>query len=250
MIGATRLVNPWRGTVYGGFVGALAVTTADGVRFEVHQDDHYPGRSFARDEIEAWAARSPLSPAELSVAHGVPERDGLGAVPARSGDPAEWTWYQITGGGESRLRRDARPSAAELAEACRDAIAACEAEAVPLLDRYELWGCDLDTGEPIALLLTGLTEHEARGTFSPLWRHRLAADLDDAGRELQREVNARIAPITGGRCRFACRLFERLDGVNRPRCREIDLGRGAVAEIDVPVGLLAEPFETRRQSLA
>lgn len=265
MIGSIRLVNPWRGTIWGSYNDRLRVTTADGERWEIHcsvnGDDFYCGRSFSLNEISAWAAAEPLSAAELSVSEGLQEDDLLGEVPATSSDPKEWSWYTVTPNlGESRLTREAKPSSEELAAACREAIEATKLESIELIDRFELWGCDLETGEPLALLLTGNTELDARGTFSPLWRFCVpsvdrenywpAGASKPPAKEFEDRLNERICrAVEGGRVRFASRLFERLDA---DTVRELSLPNQTALTtepISLKRGLLAEPWESEHREL-
>lgn len=247
MIGSVRLVNPWRGTVWGSFRDRIRVTTADGQRWEIHAcaagDDFYAGRSFSRHEISAWAQSDQLSPAELMVAEGLEETDLLGEAPAIKIDPQDWRWYSVSAAGESHLAREARPTAAEITDACAEALAADSLDSIPLIDRFELWGCDLKDGTPLALLLTGRTETEARGTFSPLWRFCRACDHTEATSRFQDAINARLVGGSG-RFNFACRLFERVDQWN---AIEIPLTRAGVGagKVFLPRGLVAEELAAK-----
>lgn len=263
MIGAIRLVNPWRGTIWGSYNERLRVTTADGDRWEIHCSlnglDFYCGRTFARAEIEAWAIADPLSEGELAVGHGLEEDDVLGEVPARVPDPAKWSWYAFDNHGESRLKAKVRPTTAELVAACKEAIAADSLNSVPLIDRFELWACDTETLEPLALLLTGNTELDARGTFSPLWRFCVHIDHEDywpegcdkpPTREFEDRLNERVCPWTERNTkRFVSRLFERID---KQTVRELPLPcRPSLASepLALPQALLAEPWNTEHAQL-
>jgi len=251
MIGSIRLVNPWRGTVWGSFSDRLNVTTSDGERWEIHCDDHYCGRSFSRHEIECWASGDPLSNEELSVG-GVPSEDYLGEVPARDANPQDWAWCQMTAQGESRLKPDQRPSVDEMVTACKEAIEADLSESLPLVDRFELWGCELENAEPIALLLTGTTEFAARGTFSPSWRFCSAIDHEDywpdqtekpPTKVFEDKINGLLLKTESGRVTYAARLFERID---QKQAREIRLHEShpepAAQPIELGQGLLAKQF--------
>lgn len=257
MLGAIQLVNPDRGSVWAAKAGRLTATTADGgANFEVRCFEEgvefWPGRQFSRHELEAFAAGEPLSAEELAVVEGHPEEDDLGRVPATRPDPAAWRWYGFTVG-EVRLRKSARPSLAEFAAVASEALKLEEAETLPWLDPWELWVCDKETGEPLALAITADSREQAETiTYSPRWRFCVASHHTPETKQFEDRVNDRLnSAETAGRFRFATRLVFR-----RPNGSALEYSQPHRDDppIERPVGWLprshlAEPWEGERLRL-
>jgi hypothetical protein len=265
MLGVMRLVNPWRGLVYfaqvEGQYGMLSARTGDFKHFSIYSvqsgKEFYPGRIFERAELAQWLLGEPLHPDQRALL-----ADEFGDIPAVAPNPQSWVWLTVSGQGEERLKRAFKPNPAELQQLAGAALSLQRGQFYPLLDSWEIWLCDKDTLEPLALAITALTlEDTDWQTFSPRWHanwQSAPAEHKVGLHNLEKEINARINSATDLSCfRSVHRLFQRnLDGSSQEWAREnpVDVSLPLLKVADhpagyLPDGLLAEPFESQRLQL-
>lgn len=257
--GLIRLVNPWRGRVWcaeieveNGIVSARTGAEASKAfeKWDLYLCregiEYYCGRSFSKRELMRWFS------AEVLPADDQPQNDSLGSIPANTPEPTAWKWYGFTVG-EVVLPRHLKPIAADLQKVAGYALAMRPDEFYPYLDCWEVWLCDKDSHEPVALVATGNTKEEAeQQQFSPLvrlGRGDLSYDFKEfeAARSLQTRINDRInSAVQPGRIGFVSRLFCRhLDGT----AIEYRGGQEFGAAV-LPEEWLAEPFWSEFKTLA
>lgn len=236
MIGWVRLVNPDRGQAPAATSGRLLATSGDG------------GRSWEVRVVVAgreFFTRRPLSVGEL---RSIPLSGG-----SAPGVPEPWHWHWCARGpaGEIRLTPAERPSPAELAGLGREiARWAGPDDALPRLDRFEVWLCDRE-GHPLALAATAISLELALAIphLHP-WQIAPGPRQTDSTWDFQRRINEQLntCPLPG-LYRFRARIYERpqrgdaviLHGPNGTRRR--------LPTSSLPEGLLAEPWESERLRL-
>ena len=257
MIERIRLVNPARPGVMQARIkvmhGFLVARTEDCRNFSIYAwqqgKEFYCGRQFTREEIATWVSGELIPPdnrTELA--------DELGDIPALAPNPKNWMWYFVGGRGEERLRQDYKPTIADLQRLAGLALQINLSTFYPLGDPYEIWVCDKDTEMPLFLAMTGSSLEEISSQFfSPLWRFnwsRCDEKTEIPLRKLQKLINNRVnLSERRGTIRWKHRLFERqLDGSS------IEFGENLLPIAEhpagwLPLGLLAEPYETIRRDL-
>lgn len=261
-LGLIRLVNPWRGRIWCADLatahGTLSARTGTKPKDAFERWDIYLvrdgveywcGRSFTKRELMRWFS------AEVLPADDQPQDDEFGNIPANTPNPQSWKWYGFTVG-EVVLPSQYKPAAADLQRLAGFALAMRPNEFYPYLDLFEVWVCDKDTLEPLALVATGNTLKEAEAQmFSPLVRlgkGDLSYDFKDCGdaRSLQKRINDRInAATVTGRVKSVSRMFERkLDGL-AIEYRNGQAYSGGNENINLPENWLADPWWELLQSL-
>lgn len=233
MYGTIRLVSPERGTALAAGHGRMVATSLDrGLTWEVRL--LHAGREYY--------TRRPLGSEELaSLIEGGP----------RAALPERWRWSAWGPGGESWLQPAERPVAIELVALAREALAAIENDELAAVDRFEVWLCERETEAPLALATTALSLESALAIphLTP-WTFTVPARQTQATREFQDRVNARLNRCQQpGRYRFAARIYERRS--DRVIIRHGRKGQGRrLPATALPDGLLAEPWESERRTLA
>lgn len=261
-LGLIRLVNPWRGRIWCADLatahGTLSARTGAKPKNAFERWDIYLvrdgveywcGRSFTKRELMRWFS------AEVLPADNQPQDDEFGSIPANTPNPQSWEWYGFTVR-EVVLPSQYKPTVADLQRLAGFALAMRPNEFSPYLDLFEVWVCDKDTLEPLALVATGSTLEEAeQQTFSPLVRlgtGDLSFEFKDCekARSLQKQINERVnAAVESGCVKYASRLFERrLDSaVVEYRGGHVYSGDDAIANL--PENWLADPWWGELQCL-
>lgn len=265
-LGLIRLVNPWRGHCYCANLetekGILSARSFDlktfGFYSVIGNSEFYPGRDFTRKELGEWLSGQPIPPDQRSQI-----RDEFGDIPAITPNSQDWTWLSITGRGEERLTREAKPQMFEIQNLAGAALLMSKDKFLPLLDPYELWVCDKDSLDPIALVLCDISlERIDWQQFNPMWRMGrgdLSFEFQDSiltqARGLQKEIHARVNTSTkASRFEFYSRIFKRnLDNsAIEYRRANIHLPNTPLEAVEshpigfLPEGLLANPWEQKR----
>ncbi len=232
MIGTMRLVNPDRGSALVVVMGRLTAVSEDGgTHWEVvlihGSRQFYTRRPLSCDEFGAIAAGD--------------AEDG----------PWCWRWIGMSESGAVRLGPRERPTQAELfalgQKVCQfDPIAD---NALPRMDRFEVWLCNRETGRPVALAATALSREMALAIPHVRPWQCVEPPLQTAETwAFQSRINNLLNRYPrSGRYRFVVRLYER-DG-DRVVRHGLDGPIGQVRSGFVPDGLLAEPWESERLAL-
>jgi hypothetical protein len=262
-LGLIRLVNPWRGQIWCADIqtkhGTLSARTGSKPKqaFEqwdvyhcVGDSEFYCGRSFSKRELMRWFSAS------VPDADDQPQEDELGSIPANTPDPKAWKWFALTQG-ETVLKPEYKPTAADFQKVAGYALAVRPDEFYPYLDQYEIWVCDKETLEPIALVMTANSLEQAdRMTFSPMVKFdRNLKGNNPALRELEDRINQRVnSSEKSNTFKWVHRLYKRnLDGTAIEYAREnpndTSLPLMAMGEAVLPEPYLAEPYWSEYLSL-